>query len=291
MTRRALAIVALAVVVGTGGAAARAQAPRVPPFRHVIVIVFENKERPAVLGSGAAPTFDALGRRYARLDRYRAVAHPSLPNYLALVSGTTDGLRHDCVECVVRAPTLADTLGAAGLSWKTYVEGVTLRGIADIDRANVKARIPFLYAAAVLARDAELDRVVPLAQLHSDLAHRRLPTFSLVVPSLCHDMHNCSVATGDRWLGPFLAPLLRAGGRVAVFVVFDESRTRDRRGGGGHVAALVLGPLVRPGAVSHERLSHYDLLRTVEAGLGVPPLGRSAGARAIGGIWRPAAAP
>ena len=86
----------------------------IPSFRHVLVVVFENKERGEIVGNPAAPTFDALARRYALLSNYDAVAHPSLPNYLALVSGSTHGIHSDCTSCVVHARSLADTLTNAG---------------------------------------------------------------------------------------------------------------------------------------------------------------------------------
>ena len=95
---------------------------RVPNFTHVLVVVFENQEASSIAGNPDAPTFNALAHRYARLTNYDAVAHPSLPNYLALVSGSTHGISSDCTDCVVRARSLADTLAAAGKSWKTYAE-------------------------------------------------------------------------------------------------------------------------------------------------------------------------
>ena len=83
-------------------------------------------------------------------------------------------------------------------------------------------------------------------------------------------MHDCSVATGDAWLKRFLPPLLKLPG-TAVFVVFDESDSADAR-----VPALALGPLVRPRSRATGALGHYGLLRTIEDGLGLPRLGRSA---------------
>ena len=128
---------------------------------------------------------------------------------------------------------------------------------------------------------------MPLAELALDLERDHLPRFSLVVPNLCHDMHDCSVRTSDRWLGSLVDSVLpELGPRGVVFVVFDESHKHDLRGGGGHVAALVLGPLVRRAGVSRQRIDHYGLLRTIEDGLGLPPLGHSAAARPIAGIWR-----
>ena len=99
-------------------------------------------------------------------------------------------------------------------------------------------------------------------------------------------MHDCSVATGDAWLRSFLRPLLPnpALGRGVIFVVFDEGTSND--GGGGHVPALALGPVVRAGSRSSMQLDHYGLLRTVESAWGLPLLGRSRNARPIAGIWR-----
>ena len=105
-------------------AAAVALVAPVPSFHHVVVVVFENHERSEIAGSSSAPTFAALARRGATLTGYDAVSHPSLPNYLALVSGSTHGISDDCTSCVVSGPSLADTLAAAGRTWKTYAEGL-----------------------------------------------------------------------------------------------------------------------------------------------------------------------
>ena len=101
---------------------------RIPAFTHVVIVVFENHEATEIAGNSAAPTFNALARRYAAVTNYDAVAHPSLPNYLALVSGSTQGITSDCTDCVVRARSLADTLAAAGKTWKTYAEDLPYPG-------------------------------------------------------------------------------------------------------------------------------------------------------------------
>ena len=93
---------------GSAGATIPTTAPRavpLPRFTHVVVIVFENHEASAIIGNPDAPTFNALARRYAILTNYDAVAHPSLPNYLALVSGSTHGIASDCTRCTVDAPS------------------------------------------------------------------------------------------------------------------------------------------------------------------------------------------
>jgi hypothetical protein len=287
----ALAVVlaaAVAVTASAAGAQGRAHGrPGVPQLDKVVVVVFENKDYGQVIGSGEAPTFDRLARRYALLTDYRGVAHPSLPNYLALVSGSTQGVTSDCTSCRVTAPNLADTLERAGKTWKTYAEGLPGPGFGGEGAGRyAKKHDPFLYFDDVSASPRRLRRIVPLTRFGHDLAARRLPDFSLVVPDLCHDMHDCSVATGDAWLARFLRPVLGSAelAHGVVFVVFDEGV--GDAGGGGHVPALVLGPLVRPGSRARVPLDHYSLLRTIEDGLGLARLGRSRTAPPITGVWR-----
>jgi phosphatidylinositol-3-phosphatase len=273
--KRAALLVAL-VVCSVGQSAP----PQVPAFNHVVVVVLENKSRAQVLGNPAAPAFNAFARRGAVLRAYRGVTHPSLPNYLALVSGSTHGISSDCTSCTVGGRSLADTLEARKLTWKAYAEGLPRVGWTGPSRGRyAKKHVPFLYFRRVLDRPARLKRVVPLTQLARDRAAGHLPNFALVVPDLCHDMHDCSVATGDAWLKRFLPPLLKLPG-TAVFVVFDESDTADPG-----VPALALGPLVRARSYSTSKMSHYGLLRTIEEGFGLPLLGQSARATPVTGIW------
>jgi hypothetical protein len=281
VTRRLLVLAALAAVALPGAQAA----PRpVPAFDHVVVIVFENKTRGSVLGSRSAPTFHSLASRYAVLAGYRGVTHPSLPNYLALVSGSTQGITNDCTTCSTGGRSLADTLEANGRTWKAYAEGLPRPGWTGAATGRyVKRHVPFLYFRRVVSQPARVRKVVPLTALSRDLAAKHLPDFSLVVPDMCHNMHDCSVSTGNAWLKRFLPPLLKNPqlANSAIFVVFDESDSADPR-----VAALALGPLVRPGSVYAPAMSHYGLLRTIEDAWGLPRLGRSARVAPATGIWR-----
>jgi phosphatidylinositol-3-phosphatase len=263
--------------------AATAAAP-VPAFDHVVVIVFENKETASVLGNRAAPTFNSYGRRYATLTRYYGVTHPSLPNYLALVSGSTQGITTDCTDCVVDTQSLADTIQASGRTWKTYAEGLPAPGFLGASRSRyAKKHNPFAYFRDIADDPARRARLVPLTRLAPDLRAGALPSFSLVVPDLCHSMHDCSVSVGDAWLRSQVGKFLKLP-KTVVFVVFDEGSTRTR--GGGHTAALALGTAVRPGSRYTGLTSHYGILRTVEQAWGLPLLGHSAHVAPVTGIWR-----
>lgn len=256
--RRLALLAAAALALGAGDT--RAGLPSPPA--HVVVIVFENKSV-AQIDAVSAPTFTALGKRYARLTNYVAVTHPSLPNYLALVSGSTHGITNDCTSCSVTGSTIGDQLTRAQHSWFAYAEGY------PDGYGFAKKHVPFLYFRNGASH------VLPLSRFD---AHA-LPDFAFVVPNLCHDMHDCSVATGDTWLKRFVQPLLTVPDTV-VFVVFDEG-TSDN-----HVAAYALGTLVRPGSVFAPRVDHYGLLRTIEDMWALPHLGAARAARPITGIWK-----
>jgi hypothetical protein len=256
MTRLAV-LLAGALTIGAGGTVRELPSPV-----HVVVIVFENKDA-SQINARSAPAFTMLGRRYARLTNYVAVTHPSLPNYLALVSGSTHGITNDCTTCSIAGDSIGDQLTRAGRSWFTYAEGY------PSGPGFAKKHVPFLY----FRRGA--DQVRPL----SSFDPQHLPDFAFIVPNLCHDMHDCSVAIGAAWLKRFVTPLLRVPD-TAVFVVFDEGMRSN------HVAALALGTAVRPHSVFTRRVDHYGLLRTIEEMRGLPLLGAASSAQAITGIWR-----
>jgi phosphatidylinositol-3-phosphatase len=276
----AICLLALcAVLAGRATAAAP-----VPAFAHVVVIVFENKESTSVFGNRAAPTFNSYGRRYAKLTRYFGVTHPSLPNYLALVSGSTQGITTNCTDCVVDAESLADTVEASGRTWKTYAEGLPAPGfLGPFNGRYAKKHNPFAYFRGIAEDPARRARLVPLSQLGPDVRAGTLPSFSLVVPDLCHSMHDCSVGVGDAWLRSQIGKFVKLP-KTVVFVVFDEGKTSIS--GGGHTAALALGRAVRPGSRFTKVTGHYGILRTIEQAWGLPLLGRSAHVPPITGIWR-----
>ena len=252
----------------------------------MIVIVLENKDQSSVLGNSAAPNFNAFAERYAVISNYGGVAHPSLPNYLALISGSTQGITSDCTGCTVTGQSLADTLPRSHKTWKAYAEGLPSPGFTGASSGRyAKKHVPFLYFENVLTRPLRLRRVVPLTQFSRDLAARRLPSFSLIVPNLCHDMHDCSVRTGDTWLGGFLTPLLknRQLKKSVIFVITDEPSDSNPTAA---VPALALGPLVTPGSRFSAQTSHYSLLRTIEDAWRLRRLGQSARVKPISGIWR-----
>ncbi len=262
----------------------------VPGFQHVVVVLLENESYSEVVGSPEAPELNGLARQYGLLTNFFAVAHPSLPNYLALVSGSTQGVTtEDCEGCEFPGRTIADSIDESNRTWKVYAEGLPARGFRGAASGQyVRRHNPFMYFGDVVGSPDRLDRIAPLSEFSHDLATGNLPSFSFVVPGLCNSVHDCSLAQGDSWVGSFVKPLLASDQMKdsVVFVTFDESESEDIESGGGHIPLFVLGPLVKSGARSSVRVTHYGLLRTIEDAWNLPPLGRSATAKPITGIWR-----
>jgi len=244
----------------------------------------ENKEYEDVVGNSAAPYVNRLARRYALATSSFGVGHPSLPDYLALTGGSTHGIDSDCTDCHVGARNIVDQLEAARVTWKAYMEDLPrpcFRGA--FSGGYAKKHDPFMYYDDVAGNPRRCRKVVPLARLAGDLRRGRLPTYSFISPNQCHDMHDCGVAQGDRFLADLTPTLLRAvGPRGYVVLTWDEG-TSDRGccGGsrGGRIATIVAGPRVRRGARMRRAIDHYGLLQTIEKTLGLPRLEAARGPR------------
>jgi hypothetical protein len=241
---------------------------------HVAVILMENEEYGDIIGSNATPYINALAKHYALATSMYAVSHPSLPNYLALTGGSTFGISSDCTDCNVGATSIVDQLQRARVSWKAYMEdypGGCFTGAGAGEYA--RKHNPFIY----YTHDRRwCSQIVPLTQLTSDERAHTLQRFVWITPNLCHDMHDCSPATGDRFLAGLIPPLLRAlGNGGLLFLTWDEGTSDDgccKLASGGHIATIVAGPGAIPGARMRTPVDHYSVLQTIEDIFGLPRL-------------------
>jgi hypothetical protein len=243
--------------------------PAAGPPAHIAVILMENHEYGDIIGSRHAPYINSLARRYALATGMYAIGHPSLPNYLALTGGSTFGITSDCTDCRVRATSLVDQLAAAHLSWKAYMEdlpGPCFTGPNAGDYA--KKHDPFAYYTRIVSQPRRCASIVPLGRLGADERAAALPRFLWITPNLCHDMHDCSVSTGDRFLAAVVPPLLRSlGPGGLLFLTWDEGASDAgccRLASGGHIATIVAGPGARPHGRLASPTDHYSVLQTIE---------------------------
>lgn len=240
----------------------------------VVVVVEENHAFDQIIGSPLAPFLNRLAGQGVLLTHYQAVAHPSLPNYLAIISGDTHGIRSDCTSCTVTGPNLAGQLQDAGISWKAYMQGLPAP-CSDVSRfgAYAKKHDPFMYFDGIRRSPQQCGKVVPSFQLAADLAAGRLPRFAFIVPDLVHDMHDGPISVADAWLRDLHRQLAASRSwqpDTRLVVTFDEGT-----GGSNRVVTIIAGPRVRP---RHDDTAydHYSLLRSVETLFRLPYLGHAA---------------
>ncbi|HEX6674237.1 MAG TPA: alkaline phosphatase family protein [Actinomycetes bacterium] len=283
---RVVAAITLVAAVGLAGCAvsvARATTAAARPPEHLIVVVEENHSFEQIIGSPAAPFINHLAARGTLLTNYYATTHPSLPNYVALLSGRTP-IRSDCRACTFAGPSLVDQLEAHDVSWAAYLQGLpgpcsTVVGSG----AYTELVDPFMHAVRVRDNPDRCDRVLPFSRFHADLAEGRLPTVVFVMPDLHHEMHSGPVRVADAWLRRLVgqlatSPLWRQDTRLVV--TFDESTRHDVRsccdglGRGGRIPTIVAGPRI-PQGHDPTPYTHYSLLRSIEAAFGLPFLGHA----------------
>jgi phosphatidylinositol-3-phosphatase len=290
----ALALTALGV---------RPVAASIPPERttassgpsHIAVMVFENEEVGSILGPNSdAPYFRSLAESSVNLTDLYATSHPSLPNYLALTSGSTHGITSDCTTCFVHARNIVDQLERAGISWKAYMESIP-GPCSSAPYAGLYAlkHDPFMYYDDVRNNPGRCNKVVPLRQLSTDLNADTLPTFTWITPNLCHDMHDCPVATGDRFLRTWVPRIVAGLGADGILIVlFDEGDTSAAccrgQAAGGHIAGIITGPGAGVGVTIDTSVDQYSVLRLIEDAWGLRNMGSAANAPAILGWQLPA---
>jgi phosphatidylinositol-3-phosphatase len=199
----AVAVAALACASGVGVASAqattsRASTFRLPPIRHVFVIVLENQGYAATFGDPSADPYLAqtLPAEGALLENYYATGHESNDNYVSIVSGQPPNAQNqaDCprfdnfagavmlqsgVEtgtgCVYPAevPTIGNQLSAAKRSWKAYMQDMG----NDPNREAAACGHPTLEASdetqKAEAGDGYATRHDPFVYLHSVIDEAR----------------------------------------------------------------------------------------------------------------------
>lgn len=309
----------------------RAAIDRIPAYSHIVVIVEENKDFSQVMDPAIAPNIARLARENGSAENFFGEVHPSEANYLAMLGGDTFGIHDDdafyCTPGFVAAhcdhaaepgyvphtidgPHLGDQLRAKGLTWKGYFESLPAPGsltvVSGDKRVGEGAGLDALYASKhsgfVNFRDVQTDPdraslLVGFDQLDADVKTGNLPSFALVVPNQCNEMHGLSgqgvpadcdhghveqlIRRGDRVIGELVGKLEATAGwksrdNMAIVITFDEGSGGSRGGccsvtpgapsnyGGGHIPTVVITNHGPRGMRDPTPYNHYSLLRTIE---------------------------
>jgi phosphatidylinositol-3-phosphatase len=299
----------------------------IPHYQHIVEIMMENQNYSTIIGNPNAPNLNALANTYGLATNYFGVTHPSQPNYVANIGGSFFGIQDDnqfyctpalattdptcsgtTVDHTVTAPSLADQLTAAGMSWKGYFQSLPAVPSTGLIMTGPNANGPYSYkypnsTVALYASkhnpflnftgtQSDLANMVPDTQLATDLTDGSLANFSLIVPNQCNDMHgtgtcedtNGLISAGDTYVGNTVNMIMASKawqqGRNAIVVTWDEDDYSDAGApgtgccgtdpGGGRVATIVITNKVNKyPVVDNTAYNHYSLLASYEAAFGL----------------------
>ena len=283
-----MAAVLLSVVAVAALTVPAAAGARVHRLRHVWVFVMENHGLGQILGNPQAPFINRMARRHQVETQFYAPSHPSLPNYLAMISGSTQGCSSDRCRGPYGGPTIARQLTRHGDRWQGYFEGLPRRGYLGGDHGGyVRHHNPFVYFKSVTSRPRQRRHLRRFRAFARSL--RRPPALSFIVPNNSHNMHTGSIRAGDSWLAHWVTRVQRSAGYRrggTILIVWDEAHNDDsgcclRSIHGGRIPLLIISRH----AVLRHRLRRpsttYSLLDTLEAGFRLPDLGLAARVRPL----------
>jgi len=267
-----------------------------PPatYQHVILFIQENKSAKQILGSKDYPYLNqTLIQQCGHAKNYHSTSHPSLPNYLALTSGTTTGKAKssNCQpkDCPQPQDSIFAQVERSGRQWRQYAQAAARNCDSGKSDAYEPEHAVPVYYTTIAARCKEWD--VPLGTpdagaLRSDLDSRFLPAFAFISPDGDHEAGR----TGDQWLNDWISRITATAdyrsGNTAIFVTWDEGAGDDESNGepctdSTHadtskypscwVPLVVISPSTKPGTTSSAFLTHYSLLATTEDLLGLSP--------------------
>jgi acid phosphatase len=276
--RRLLLLLAATVLATTSATIATPSAqaaPAVPAFDHIVLVMFENKAASQITSS-SAPYFTALAAQGATFTQSYGITHPSQPNYIALFSGSTQGVISDACPNTFSGANLGAQLLAAGKTFRGYSESMPSDGYTGCGSGLYQRK----HNSWVDFTNVPGERNQTLAAMPTDFS--RLPSVAFISPNMCTDMHDCSIATGDTWLKSHLdayAQWAKTHNSLLI-VTFDE----DNFTSVNRIYTSFVGAHVKIGSYS-EQINHYTVLRTIEAAHGLPGINKAATLSPILDVW------
>ncbi|WP_133247562.1 putative Ig domain-containing protein, partial [Arthrobacter sp. H-02-3] len=238
----------------------------VATWDHIVILMDENQKDTSIIGNSSAPYLNSLATSGANMTQTFAESHPSQPNYLALFSGSTQGVTDDSYPHSFTTTMLEGQLKAAGRTFTGFAEGQTSRTnyLAYHSPWNNWASIPSSERLDYSAWPTDFTT---------------LPTVSFVVPDSCNSMHDCSVGTGDTWAMNHMDTYLQWAKthNSLLITTWDEN---DSSASPNKIATFFNGANVIPGNYT-QTINHYSMLGMIQDAYGLPRNANTLGAAAI----------
>lgn len=257
-----------------------AHAERLSRPDHVVVVIEENRGYSQIMHMRNSNSYiHALAKRGALFTQSYGVTHPSQPNYLALFSGSTQGITRNSCPHSFDTDNLASSLLGAGLSFASFSE--SLPAVGDLICSSGAYQRKHNPAANWQGASLPPEVNKRFADFPQDFSG--LPTVSFVIPDQDNDMHDGSFETADDWLKKHIDPYVDWAMKhnSLLILTWDEDDGREDN----HVVTILVGPMVKAGS-SDQRINHYSVLRTLLDLNGLTAFGASRDAEAIKGVWK-----
>jgi hypothetical protein len=205
-----------------------------------------------------------LARQFGYATHYTAIRHPSLPNYIAIAGGQTYGITNDNPPSAnpVSGSSVFGQASSYGRTAAIYAEGMagSCSASGGTSRYAVKHN-PWVYFTRERALCEKYD--VPVDRLGGAVTGGTLPNVGMVIPDLCSDAHDCSLATADTWFKGWMTRIFAGpdwkSGHLAVVLTADE----DDSSQGNTVLTVMIHPSQKARVVTSP-LTHYSLTRLFE---------------------------
>ncbi|CAG8620684.1 8633_t:CDS:10, partial [Ambispora gerdemannii] len=248
-------------------------------FDRLFYIIFENTNYEDAL---ADPYFKSLTNQGLFLTNFYALAHPSEPNYLGLISAQTFEKDEQYTRLDLNSTTLIDLLEPKGITWKSYQEnypGNCYKEYYSPDRKYAERHNPFMSFPSISGVPARCARVVPATELDVDISENNLPQYMFYTPNLDNDAHDTNITFAGAYFSKFLSPKLKDSkffdNKTLIIITFDESEFYNNT---NQIYTLLLGSAIDPslrGKTDDTPYNHYSVLRSIEFNWNLGSLGRN----------------
>lgn len=224
---------------------------------HIIFVWFENKNYSSIVGDSDAPYINSLIAKGTLFTNSLAITHPSYPNYVDFFSGDPNGVTSDdCINTtVLTTPNLYTSLDSAGKSFAWYSEGLPETG------STVCKAYPYVEKHNPTTIFANVPGSANKRFQDFPADYSQLENVVCISPNAKNDMHDGSVADGDKWLKTNLSSLADwCQTHNSIFVVyFDENDGL----GVNRIPVVAVGQHVKVNYQQSSSYDHYNWTRTI----------------------------
>ncbi|ORX57666.1 hypothetical protein DM01DRAFT_1284326 [Hesseltinella vesiculosa] len=246
-------------------------------FDRVVIFVFENENYANV---HADPYFGSLASTHnVELTNYYATTHPSQPNYISMITGSTDGVFFD-FNSNIDGDSIVDLLEAKGISWKSYQQAYP--GNCDTSSSigtYYRKHNPFISMTNIQSNATRCANIVNADQLDADIRNKLVPQFVFFTPDINNDGHNTNLTVASNWFQSYLEPRIKLDNFTENTMFISTWDEAEDYVGPNQVQTVLFGPSfhLTPSLTdsSNNRYDHYSILKTIEENWDLGSLGEN----------------